>query len=306
MEKLKPEPKVSIIAVNYNGKEVTLALIKSLKKIDYKNYDITIVDNKSIDGSQEALRKITEINLIENNKNFGLAEGTNIGLRAAIRRKSKYILAMNSDMEVKKNFLSVLVEAMENHPEVAASGPKINYMEPSNKIWCAGCKYRMRGYKPLRQEEIDNKKEEEKYVDGIDCVLMFRTEILEKIGLLNPKLFIIHEFTGWCLKAVNAGYKCLYVPESLVWHKIGASFEAEKNKNEIVTYYAIRNWLLVVKENKNIFYFFMILFLEATFFAAFRFIKYLSWKKPNLILIYCVAVWHGLINKTQSELVSFK
>ncbi len=306
MKKLEPKPKVSIIAVNYNGKEVTLALIKSLKRIDYQNYEIIIVDNKSTDGSQEALRKIKGITLIENNKNFGLAEGTNIGLREAIKQKNRYILTMNTDMEVKKDFLTVLVAAMENHPEIAVSGPKINYMGPKNKIWCAGCKYRMQGYKPLRQGELDNKEEEETYVDGIDCVLMFRTEVLEKIGLLNKKLFIIHEFTGWCLKAVNAGYKCLYVPESLVWHKVSASLEAGKNKDEIVTYYSIRNWLLVLRENKNIFYFLMILFFEATIFAAFRFIRYLSWKKPNLIPIYYIAIWHGLINKTQDELIKFK
>ncbi|MEK6945633.1 MAG: glycosyltransferase family 2 protein [Nanoarchaeota archaeon] len=302
---MKPQPKVSVIAVNYNGKDDTLALIKSLKKTDYKNYDLIIIDNKSTNDSREALRKIRGITLIENKKNLGLAEGTNIGLREAIRRKSKYILTMNNDMEVKKNFLSILVESMESHPEVAVSGPKINYMEPRNRIWCAGCKYRMQGYKPLRQGEIDNKKEEEKYVDGIDCVLIFRTEVLEKIGLLNPRLFIIQEFTGWCLKAVNAGYKCLYVPESLVWHKVSASLESGKNKNEIVTYYTIRNWLLVIKENKNIFYFLMILFFEATIFAAFRFIKYLSWKKPGLIFVYYMAIWHGLLNKTQDELVKF-
>jgi len=305
-ERLIKQPKVSIIVVSFNGKEYLQPLIKSLKEIDYKNFSIIIVDNNSEDGSQEILKKMSSIIYIENKKNFGLAEGTNIGLRKAIEIGSEYLLVMNPDMIVKKDFLEILVEAMKKHPEVVVCGPKINYMQPHNKVWCAGCKYRIQGYKPLRQGEIDDKAEKERHIDALDCTLMFRREALKSLGLLDSKLFIIHELTGWCLKATQAGYKCLYVPDSLVWHKVSASLEAESNKNEITTYYSIRNWLLLVRDYKNFFYFLWVFLLEATLFATYRFMEYLNWKKPRLILIYYKALWHGLTNKTQKERYDFK
>ena len=110
MKKIK-EPKVSIVFVNWNGKKYTFDLIESLKKINYKNFDIIVVDNGSIDGTQKDFnKKYGEIaTLIENKKNLGLAEATNVGVREAIKRKSKFILTMNNDMLVDKNFLKFLL-----------------------------------------------------------------------------------------------------------------------------------------------------------------------------------------------------
>lgn len=297
------KPKVSIVFVNWNGKEYTIDLIDSLKKITYPNYDIIIVDNGSTDGTQDAFKKKYSryATLIENKKNLGLAEGTNIGIREGLKRGSKYILTMNNDMIVEPNFLDVLVERMEKYPEVATSTPTIYYMEPKNLIWCAGCKYTMRGFKSLNQGELDKGQLIEKEVAGCDCVLIMRSSVINRIGLLDKRFFVIHEITEWCLRATNNGYKCLFVPESKVWHKVEASLKNNKFGGEISLYYNIRNWLLTTKKNKNLFYFILVLLLESTIFATFRLIK---WKQPRLIKTYYTAVWHALINKTPLKLYS--
>lgn len=309
--KLSNSKKVSIVFVTWNGKKYAFDLIESLKKITYKNHDIIVVDNNSTDGTQEEFKrkysKSKNITLIENGKNLGLAEGTNIGIREALKRKSKYVLTMNNDMVVKPDFLDILVDAMERHPEVSVSGPKIYYIEPKNMIWSAGCDYRISGYRSRNQKEIDvGQTEGEKYVDAIDCVLMMRSKVLNKYGLLDSELFFIHELTEWSLRTKKRGYKSLYVPKSVVWHKVGAAFDKNKKESEISTYYNIRNWLLVVKKNKNLFYYLLVLFLQSTVFALIRFIKYAKNGQLSLIKTYYIATWHALINKTPLKLYPYK
>ena len=302
-------PKVSIIIVTWNGKKYTFNLLNSLKKITYKNYNIIVVDNASTDGTQKEFKKkyIKIATLIENKKNLGLAEGTNVGLREAIKRGSKYLLAMSNDLLVKPNFLDFLVDAMERHPEVSVSGPKIYYMKPKNMIWSAGCDYHIYGFKSRNQKEIDKGQTDgEKYVEAIDCVLMIRADILKKYGLLDSKLFFIHELTEWSLRTRKKGYKVFYVPKSIVWHKVSAAFKENKKESEISTYYNIRNWLLVIKKNKNLLYFLFVLFLELTVLAIIRFRIYIIKKQFKLIKTYYLAIWHALINKTPIELYPYK
>ena len=282
-------------------------LIKSLKKISYRNYEIIAVDNGSTDGSQKELKKnFGEVILLENKKNLGLAEGTNVGIRKALKNNSKYVLVMNNDMVVRKDFLNILVDSMEKHPEVAVAGPKLYYMNPKDIIWCAGCDYHPWGFSPRQQGEKEKIRDKvNKVVDAIDCVLMLRSDTLKKIGLFDSDLFFIHELTGWCLRATKYKYKCLYVPNSHIWHKVSAAFEKDKRENSISTYYGSRNWLLVIKRNKPLYYFFIVLLLHTTFFATVRFYKFLKIKNSSLIKDYFIGVWHALINKTPIKLYPY-
>lgn len=305
----KKFPKVSIVFINWNGKKYTFDLIESLKKISYPNYDIIVVDN----GSKEEIEKEFKkkygkvATLILNKKNLGLAEGTNVGIREGLKRGSKYILTMNNDMVVKKDFLDVLVNAMEKHPEVSVAGPKIYYMEPDNMIWSAGCDYHMSGFRHRNQNEIDKGQTGgEKYIDAIDCTLMMRADVLKKFGLFDSKLFLVHELTGWCLMTQRFGYKSLYVPKSIIWHKVEASLKGNKNEGKISVYYGIRNWILVIRKNKNFFYYLWILFLQSTLFAIFRILRYIKTKQYDLIKTYYIAIWHAIINKTPMELYPYK
>ena len=303
----KSEPKVSIVIVNWNGKEDTFELLESLKKISYKNFNVIVVDNNSSENISDGFKNNYSnfATLIENKKNFGLAEGTNIGMREALRRKSDYVLVMNNDMYVEKKFLNFLVDSMERHPEVAVAGPTIYYKDPTNMIWSAGCDYKLRGFRSRYQRKIDlgNKKKGE-FVDAIDCVLMMRSKVLKEIGLLDSSLFIIHELTGWCLKASKKNYKMIYVPKSKVWHKVSSSLNRSRSQNIITTYYDVRNWLLVNKKNESLSYFIFILLYQSTIIFFIRLLKYIKNKQLNLIKTHFIATWHAITNKTPLELYS--
>ena len=305
----KDQPKISIVFINWNGKKDTFKLLESLSKINYENFDVIVIDDASTqDISVDFEKKWSGFaTLLKNKKPLGYAESTNICIKEAMKRKSKYILSMNNDMIVDKNFLNILVDSMEKHPEVAVSTPMIYYMKPKNMIWCAGCKRTIRGFKPLNQREIDKGQVGgEKYVDACDCVLMLRTKALKDIGLFDKSFFLIHELTELCLRATKKGYKCLFVPDSKVWHKVSASITKNNIGNEKTTYFTIRNWLLTVKRNESFFRFLVALFLELTFLAFIRFIKYAKNNNLKLIKTYYIAIWHALIDYTPLEAYPFK
>jgi GT2 family glycosyltransferase len=303
------QPKVSIVFVNFNGEKDSAQLIDSIKKIKYKNYNIIVVDNKSSKklSSKFKQKYKKDIVLIENSRNTGLAEGTNIGIREALKKNSKYVLVMNNDMIVKKDFLNPLVEVMESNSNIAVSSSKMYYMKPKNMIWSAGCDYHTYGYKSRQQGEIDKTQDEKnKEVDALDCVLLMRSSVLKKIGLLDSKFFIICEFTEWCLRAKNKGYKILYVPASIIWHKISSSLNKIQTSNKTEVYYNSRNWLLTIKKNKSSLYFLWVFFLHSTIFALIRLMKYSKQRKAKLILNYYIGTWHALTDKTPLKLYPYK
>ena len=83
-------PKVAIIILNWNGLEDTIECLESLKKMSYTNYDVIVVDNGSEGNDVEVLRdKYGEwAHIIENDKNYGYAEGNNIGLKYALKNSN--------------------------------------------------------------------------------------------------------------------------------------------------------------------------------------------------------------------------
>ena len=83
-------PKVSIVVLNWNGKLYLKDCLDSLQKVIYKNLEIIVVDNASIDGSVEFIRKnFPKVKIIKNKKNYGFAKGNNIGFKAS---KGEYVL----------------------------------------------------------------------------------------------------------------------------------------------------------------------------------------------------------------------
>jgi len=110
-------PKVAIIIVNWDGWEDTIECLESLYRIDYPNYEIIIIDNHSQDDSVRRIKDYSEgkeLTIIENEDNYGFAEGNNIGIRYALKYlKPKYILLLNNDTVVDKDFLKELISAGE-------------------------------------------------------------------------------------------------------------------------------------------------------------------------------------------------
>jgi len=235
-------PLVYIIILNWNGKTDTIECLHSLQTISYPNYKIIIVDNASGDGSVQALRsEFPTLEIIENQKNLRFAGGNNIGLRYALEKNAEYVLLLNNDTIVEKNFLFELVHCAENDERVGIAGAKIYYYTEKNKIWYAGGKIAWNigwiSHRGIRETDFNQyyQEEETDYVTG--CCMLLRRNLIEEIGLLDEAYFIYGEDADWCMRAKNNGYKLMYVPTAKLYHKVsissGGNFSWFKNWNKL-------------------------------------------------------------------------
>ncbi|MEA2098434.1 MAG: glycosyltransferase family 2 protein [Patescibacteria group bacterium] len=248
------QKEVYIIVLNWNGKEDTLECLKSLEKINYSNYKIIVVDNGSEDDSVFEIKKqFSNIKIIENKKNLGFSGGNNVGIKYAISNGAHYVLLINNDTTVEKDFLSELVKKGESDEKIGVLGSKIYFHSEPNRIWFAGGKVNWLKNKGthIGLDQIDNrqydKAEEMDYLTG--CCLLIKREVIEKIGVLAEDYFLYYEDTDFSLRAKNAGYKIVYVPKSKIYHKISRSI---KPGSSSYVYYHSRNGLVMAKRTGSL------------------------------------------------------
>ncbi len=219
-------PQVSIVILNWNQKEKTLACLRSLKKISYPRYDIVLVDNGSTDDSVAAVkREFPEIKIIENRRNLGVAGGRNVGIDYVLQKGTDYLLLLDNDTIVDKDFITEMVKVGEEDRRIGILTGKIYFYSEPNKIWCAGCSlslYRRHisavGYNEMDRGQYDEIRE----VDhAAGCLLMIKKRVIDEIGLLDQNFIeYFTEDTDWCLRAKKKGYKVVYVPRAKIWHLV--------------------------------------------------------------------------------------
>lgn len=228
------QPKVSIITINWNGLEDTTECLESLKKVPCPDYEVIVVDNNSAGNDAQVLEERfgDYIQIIRNDRNYGCGEGFNTGIRHVLAHsRPEYIMIINNDVVVHADFLGKLLRVAESDEQIGIVGPKIYYYDYEGRkdiIWSAGGKIRrwaLKIHHPIGERDEDLPKYQEiASVDWISgAVLMFRSELTEKVGLLNPWYFIGHEDIEYCLKARSCGYKIVYVPAAKAWHKVSVS-----------------------------------------------------------------------------------
>jgi len=223
--------KVSIIILNWNGCEDTIECIESLEKIDYLNYEIIIVDNASSGDDVKILqdRFGDYAHIIANGRNDGFAGGCNIGMQYALEKGTDYILLLNNDTIVDAQFLSEMVEVAEGDSAIGITGPKIYYYRYPNRLQSVGGKFNWWLGKITHlgwdEEDVGQYETLAERDFMIGTSLLVKKIVIDKIAFLdNINFFCCFEDVDYCTRAKMAGFKIVYVPESKIWHKYGASF----------------------------------------------------------------------------------
>ncbi len=246
-------PKVAIIILNWNGLKDTLECLSSVKKIDYPNYCIIVVDNGSTDGSQKVLREsFPDITIIENAANLGYAEGNNVGIRVALQNAAEYILVLNNDTVVDDKILDNFLTAANRSPRCGIFGGLIYYYSDRNRICFGKTKWNVkRGDFDIIDKDIMQNDNQISYYWETDYVcgaaLFIREQVIKKIGLFEPKFFLCWEEVDFCTRAAKAGFTCLIVPNAKIWHKGAVSFNGLSSPFR--EYFDTRNRLLWAKNN---------------------------------------------------------
>ena len=227
---MEDNPLVSIIILNYNAGELLLNCVKSVFDTEYDNFEVIVVDNVSNDNSHKKCKeKFEKIILIENEKNYGYCEGNNCGIRNA---KGEFIVILNPDTIVEKNWLNHLINAQKEHGD-GLYQPKILSLYQKNVLQSTGNMIQLFGFGYAKDKGVLDQQKTEKitkigYASG--TCLFTSKNMLDKIGLLDPFIFLYHDDLelGW--RAAQLGFKSYYVPESIIYHAESYSLKWSSKK----------------------------------------------------------------------------
>jgi len=255
------KPKISIVFPTHNGKFDTLKCLKSLSSLSYPSpqMEIIMVDNASSDSSIETVKKkFPRVKIIPLEKNIGFAAAINKGITVS---GGDYIFIINNDMIFDKEFLTVLVESMERDSKLGIAGGKIYYQVPKDKILFCGVKFNPWLGSIHRLSNPDQTKESE-WIQG--CAMLIKKTVVEKVGLFDEKFFFSFEDQDFCQRAKKAGFKIIYHPKAVAWHKEGATIDREglqKKATELYKakfYYLFKNCSLLQIITATLFQFLLI------------------------------------------------
>lgn len=222
------DPLVDILLVNWNGRDVTLDCLASIRSLTYPRFRVTVVDNASSDGSVPAIRSaFPDAAILEQPTNTRFAGGNNIALRHALDNGAELLCLLNNDTVVDPAMLTWLVRAWQSAPTAGMISPKILYHLAPGRLWYAGGRVSMwtGTLEHLGIRESDGWGPAETVETGFatGCCLLTGRDVVERVGLLDESFFMYTEDVDWCLRARGAGYRILYEPRARCLHKISAS-----------------------------------------------------------------------------------
>jgi len=235
---------VAVIIVNWNGKRFLSECIDGLRQQAYREFSVTLVDNGSNDGSVDFVNhNYPEVKTIALTNNLGFAAANNIAIK---RIQTKYIALLNNDVVPHELWLQSLIEALESNSETGFAASKMLSYDNPKTIDRAGDAYTRAGAGFLRwrgKSAIGLNKQE--WIFGACAgAALYRTLMLKDIGLFDEDFFLLYEDVDLSFRAQLKGYKCLFVPDAVVYHKASSSIVYD---SPISVYYSHRNleWVYI-------------------------------------------------------------
>jgi GT2 family glycosyltransferase len=214
--------RVSVIVVNWNGASYLSQCLGSLSQQSYTDTEIILVDNGSSDQSIDLVRKdFPEVKLIELADNSGFTGGNLAGLSIA---QGEFIALVNNDTRVERDWLEKLLGPMMVEPTVGICASKL-IIEGTDLIDSAGDGLATggvgfnRGFGVSRREYCSF----EPVFAACAAAALYRREMINDIGFLDEDFFLYDEDVDLSFRAQLAGWKCMYVPEAVVYHKGNAT-----------------------------------------------------------------------------------
>jgi GT2 family glycosyltransferase len=234
-------PDLSIILVCWNNKTYLDSCLLSLFENEmHHHFDVVVVDNGSIDGSQEMLHeKYPQVVIVQNDHNVGLGKASNQGIEAT---NGRYILLLNNDTIVNVQSFDTMVDFMDHTSEAGAVGGKL--LNPDGTVQACYNNFSTlleefiiatrlgeifrEGYPSITCEE------EVRAVDWIgSACLMLRRTALEGVGLLDEEYFIYGDEADLQYRLRKAGWQIFYLPNVTTVHYGGRSMDRWRRRKMV-------------------------------------------------------------------------
>ncbi|MGV8919506.1 MAG: glycosyltransferase family 2 protein [Pseudomonas sp.] len=243
-------PLLDVLIVNYNTAALLQPMFDALRQSDRAHQvSYLVVDNASVDNSLERLSVVCpEALLVANKDNVGFGRANN---QLVEHLQGKYALLLNTDAFVAADTLSKTLDYMEAHPDCGVLGvklvgregdlqPSCRYFPTPFNVFIArtGLGRFFPGLKMIDEMNWDHASVREcDWLPG--CYYLIRREVIDQVGLFDPRYFLYYEEVDQCKRVKEAGWKVVYYPHTTVVHIGGESSksvaELDKASRQIST-----------------------------------------------------------------------
>lgn len=235
--------------------------LESILNSDYKNIRVFLVDNGSNKKSYleflNDYKEIKKVELIRLSRNLGFGGGCNAALR---KIKRGYIVFLNNDVTVSRNWLFPIISYMEKDKSVGACQPKIKEIARKDYFEYAGA---VGGYMdvfgfPFCRGRVlfTIEKDKGQYDDIADIVwcsgtcLVTKRDVIKKVGFFDLIFFMYVEEGDLCWRMAGHGYRLVSIPKSIIFHHGSATMNKERAYKKI--FYIHRNGLIFLIKNYSV------------------------------------------------------
>lgn len=218
--------KVVVFTINYNHSKMTLECVKSILDSTYNNFELIVVDNGSSKEDYEELKNNIDANVhIERiESNCGYVGGINAGFLAGSKLNPDYFLIMNNDTIIDKDAIHYLVATASTYQKNAIVSGKVYHFDNPNIIQYTGSYFSDKRYLkevyPGKDQEDRGQCDLEEERDMLDDIFwLVPNALYERIGHYSENFFLYAEQADFALRAKKNGYKLIYTPKAIIWHK---------------------------------------------------------------------------------------
>lgn len=245
---MKKSPLFSIIVLTYQNEKNITKCLNSILNSKYSNKEIIVVDNNSTDGTRDILKKYSKkVKLYFSENNSGYSAGNNSGAKNA---KGKYLVFINPDCQVEKNWLEEVEKIILEYPNKIIQ-PII--VDPrNNKVSVAGKNAHYLGLDWLNghNSSLSEWKSPVELTSFSGAAIFIPTKLFFKLGMFDEKYFLYHEDSDLAWRARIYGSKIILAPKSIIYHEYhfyskGENYLSQKRK----WFYLERNRLFTLYKN---------------------------------------------------------
>lgn len=242
------KPLVSIVVLNWNGLEDTKECIAAIRKLEYPNYELVVVDNGSRTDSKEYLSKLEDIIYVDNPVNRGFTGGHIDGLKHC---SGEFVLLLNNDAVIKPDYLTKALEAFDD-PKVAVVGGRSYFwneeqavFDETNSFYAYQTVNYITGEAFMASSDYNT----QQVVNNVSgSAAMVRRSVIDEVGYLYNRFFAYFEETDLFARIKRAGYTVLYDPRLHIWHRNGAS-SGSSSGSHFFFYQIFRNRFIFAMRN---------------------------------------------------------
>lgn len=215
-------PRVSVIVPTWNGWTLLETALESLEQQTFPDFEVIVVDNGSTDGTAEHLaRRFPDVRLIRFPENRGFAPAVNAGISEA---RGDVVVLMNNDTEADPGWIGALVRALDEHPEVGSCASKMLDFYDRSRIDAAGDRLGIMASQIGHGMPDGPEFDVPRYVlSACAGASAYRRAALDDVGLFDERFFAYMEDVDLGVRLQFAGYRCLYVPDAVIFHKGSAT-----------------------------------------------------------------------------------